>query len=250
MKGVILGICRDATIVDISHEIKPFDILSAAFTLGQAYPCFPVGTIHIVVVDPGVGGERRPLLVEADGHRFVGPDNGVFSFALDADPRFTARRIDASRYFRHPVSTTFHGRDIFAPVAAHLACGVEPTQFGGPVRGPARLNMGKRGSDFPGLYEGIILSVDRFGNLVTSFRLSDIPEIVNTAFEMHVGMGSTFQYREVYSGAPAGALFVISGSSGYLEVSINQGDAATVTGAAPGTSVFVRLPDRIVLENP
>ena len=124
MKGVLLGICPDAQLVDISHEITPYAIAEAAFSLAQAWTCFPEGTVHLIVVDPGVGSSRRPILAEAAGHCFVAPDNGVLTMLYDAAPAHAVREITASRYFRQPVSRTFHGRDIFAPVAAPLANGL------------------------------------------------------------------------------------------------------------------------------
>ena len=130
MKGVILGICPEARLVDISHEVTPYAITEAAYTLAQAWRCFPSGTIHLIVVDPGVGSARRPIVVEAAGHYFVAPDNGVLSMLYDAVPAHAVREISASDFFRQPVSRTFHGRDIFAPTAAHLATGVDPAEFG------------------------------------------------------------------------------------------------------------------------
>ncbi|MDE3196760.1 MAG: SAM-dependent chlorinase/fluorinase, partial [Acidobacteriota bacterium] len=135
MKGVILSICPSARLVDITHEIRPYSILGGAFSLSQAWRYFPKGTVHLVVVDPGVGSSRLPLAAEADGHRFVAPDNGVLSMIGD----FQAFEIREARYFNRPVSQTFHGRDIFAPVAAHLAAGVGPSDFGPRVTDPIRL---------------------------------------------------------------------------------------------------------------
>src|SRR5215469_3727889 len=120
MKGAILSLCPDARLIDITHEIRPYDITGAAFTLSQAWSCFPKGTVHLIVVDPGVGGTRRALIAEAEGHLFVAPDNGILSLV---SPAIAAREITEDQFFRKPVSQTFHGRDIFAPVAAHLAMG-------------------------------------------------------------------------------------------------------------------------------
>src|SRR5580698_5609718 len=121
MKGILLSICPDAQLVDISHEITPYAIAEAAFTLAQAWTCFPEGTVHLIVVDPGVGSARRPILAEAGGHYFVAPDNGVLTMLFASTAKHNAREITTARYFRKPVSQTFHGRDIFAPVAARLA---------------------------------------------------------------------------------------------------------------------------------
>jgi S-adenosylmethionine hydrolase len=233
MKGVILGICPEARLVDISHEIRAFGIEDAAFTLGEAYPCFPKGTIHLVVVDPGVGSARRPLLVEADGHRFVGPDNGVLTLPTERDPKCRVREITAERYFRHPVSNTFHGRDIFAPVAAHLASGAAAARLGRRVADWVRFAK----TDAADGQAGQVLHVDRYGNLITSFRVS---ELTQKTFELVVESTIVSQYSESYSAAPKGQIVVIPGSGGYLEVSVNQGDAAQATGAARGSVVTLR----------
>jgi S-adenosylmethionine hydrolase len=243
MKGVILGICPAATLVDISHEIKAFGIMEAAFVLGQAYPCFPAGTIHLAVVDPGVGSARRPLLLEAHGQRFVAPDNGVLTSPIDSDPRYKAREISAVSYYRQPVSNTFHGRDIFAPVAAHVAAGLPAARIGKRISDPVRLDLPTPGQKVEtGVLRGHILYVDRFGNLITSFRASDAPEIIRGPFE--IALENTVvqsRYEAVYSHAPKGSIFLVTGSSGYLEVSINQGNAALETGATAGSAVVLRL---------
>jgi hypothetical protein len=234
MKGVILGICPDARLVDISHEIKPFGIEDAAFTLSEAYRCFPRGTIHLVVVDPGVGSARRPLVVEADGHRFVGPDNGVLTVPIDRDPKRRVRTITEAEYFRQPVSNTFHGRDIFAPVAAHLARGVAAGRFGPRITDWVRFAHAEKAND---AQTGRVLHVDRYGNLVTSFRVSDLTQ---EPFELVIGSTIVSQYSANYSAVPKGHMVVIPGSGGYLEVSVNQGDAAAVTGASRGSAVTLR----------
>jgi S-adenosyl-L-methionine hydrolase (adenosine-forming) len=139
MKGVILGIQPAATIVDITHEVTPFQIAEAAYLIAQAYPYFPPKTVHVGVVDPGVGTSRRPVLIEAAGQYFVGPDNGIFAMVQEREPKFKARAITASKYFLPAVSQTFHGRDIFAPVAARLLSGVPPARFGKLVQDYLRL---------------------------------------------------------------------------------------------------------------
>jgi S-adenosylmethionine hydrolase len=237
MKGVILGICPDACLVDISHEIRAFGIEEAAIVLGQAYCCFPQGTIHVVVVDPGVGSARRPLLVEAAGHFFIGPDNGALTVPMDRDHRFKAREINAVRYFGRPVSNTFHGRDVFAPIAAHLAGGVSPSKMGRRISDPMRLDFGGPVQEANGCWTGRVLYIDRFGNLVTNFRVADATEIASRGFEMLVGSTTVVRYSEAYASVPAGQAFVISGSSGYLEVSVNKGDASQMTRAEAGSSV-------------
>jgi S-adenosyl-L-methionine hydrolase (adenosine-forming) len=241
MKGVILGICPDARLVDISHEVRAYGIAEAAFVLGQAYWCFPSGTNHLVVVDPGVGSTRRPLVVEADGHRFVAPDNGVLTFPMHRDGGYQAREIGAARYFRKPVSRTFHGRDIFAPIAARLAGGLAIAKIGRLVSDPVLLGLTPPVEVKAGLWSGRILYKDRFGNLVTSFRPDDVPEVTRKPFEMSVGEVSTSSYRVRYSDAPDGEAFVIQGSSGYLEISINQGDAGARAGVGIGAAVTLHF---------
>jgi S-adenosylmethionine hydrolase len=241
MKGVILGICPEARLVDISHEIKAFGIDDAAFTLGQAYPCFPKGTIHLVVVDPGVGSARRPLLAEADGHRFVGPDNGVLTIPMDRDPKCLVREITAERYFRQPVSNTFHGRDIFAPVAAHSAAGAGAAKFGRRISDAARLDFSAPVAAGSGRWSGKILRVDRYGNLVTNFDRETFGEIETERFEVRIGRRKVLRYAGSYTEAPAGLPAVVRGSGGYYEVSINQGDAARELQAKRGDTVELTL---------
>jgi S-adenosylmethionine hydrolase len=241
MKGVMLGICPDAQLVDISHEIPPYAITEAAFTLSQAWSCFPRGTIHLAVVDPGVGSVRRPLLVEAAGHYFVAPDNGVLTMVYHAVRGHEVRAITASGYFRHPVSRTFHGRDIFALVAAHLANGLAPSEFGNPIGDYLRL-----GFSIPALigektWVGTILKVDRFGNLITNFDSETWRRLSTEMFQMGIGGQSVSSMAPNYAAMLEGELFVIEGSAGFLEVSTNRGSAAERLGARSGDPVELRL---------
>jgi S-adenosylmethionine hydrolase len=241
MKGIMLGICPDAQLVDISHEITPFAITEAAFTLWQSWTCFPPGTVHVVVVDPGVGSARRPILVEASGHYFVAPDNGVLTMLYEAVPAHEIREITASRFFREPVSRTFHGRDIFAPVAAHLANGLAPDEFGNRIGDPLQLGFAKPTRTGPATWTGTILKVDHFGNLITNLDSETWSRLASEPFEMKVGRilvsGMASNYAEIQPGSP----FVIAGSAGFLEVSLNRGSAAKTAGARPGDTVELRL---------
>jgi hypothetical protein len=236
MKGVILRICPHASIVDITHECRAYDIREAAFTVGQAYRYFPPKTVHVVVVDPGVGTLRRPILVEAGGQFFVGPDNGVFAFIL-AGEKHKVRAVSNAKYFLAPVSRTFHGRDVFAPVAAHLACGVAPARMGKPIDNylrPGSLEperTARRG------WTGSILKVDRFGNLITNFLASEFPRALEGAFEMRVGLQTVGRIAGHYQQFGPGEVFVIAGSSGYLEVSAGQASAAKLLGVVAGAPV-------------
>jgi S-adenosylmethionine hydrolase len=223
MKGVILGICPAAQLVDITHDVSPYAIAEAGFTLSQAWSCFPAGTIHLVVVDPGVGSARRPVVVEAASHYFVGPDNGIFSMVYRVTPTHVVREISANRYFRHPVSNTFHGRDIFAPAAAHLANGVAPADFG------------ERLTDYcdTGVPAGSVLHIDRFGNIVTSFLAANSRQ----PFTIGIAQRAISRLASNYAEIAPGELFVIEGSAGYLEVCLNQGSAAELLGVTAGTPV-------------
>jgi len=241
MKGTILSICPDAQLVDISHEIAPYAIAEAAYTLSQAWTCFPPGTVHLAVVDPGVGTARRPILVEAAGHHFVAPDNGVLTMVYDAVPDHEALEITASRFFGRPVSRTFHGRDIFAPVAAHLANGLAPDEFGNRVGDPLRPGFSKPTSTGPKTWAATILKVDRFGNLITNLHSESWQRLAAEPFEMRVGTCLVTRMASNYGEMEPGDPFVIMGSGGFLEVSLNQGSAANATGVRSGDRVELRL---------
>jgi S-adenosyl-L-methionine hydrolase (adenosine-forming) len=235
MKGVILGICPRARIVDLSHGVTAFNISEAAFVVAQAYRYFPKKTVHVAIVDPGVGTARRPLVVEAGGHYFVGPDNGVFSMVLNRE-KHKVRAATATHYFLKQPSQTFHGRDIFAPVAAHLAAGVAPAKFGKPIDDFLRpasekpVRTARRG------WTGTILKIDRFGNLVTNFLLEEFPQM-ERGFEMLVGLQIVRTLARTYQECPPGEPFLIVGSSGYVEVSVNEGSAQKVLGCGVGAPV-------------
>jgi S-adenosylmethionine hydrolase len=241
MKGVILGISPGATLVDITHQVSPYEVTEGAFLLAQAYPHFPPKTVHVAVVDPGVGTARRPILLEAAGQYFVAPDNGVLSMIYSREEKRKVRAITAERFFRQPVSQTFHGRDIFAPVAAHLAAGIPPARFGKLIRDYLHrrdfdrpVQTGKR------IWTGAILHVDRFGNMVTNFRPEDIPGLAEgRAFEMALGPYQVAHIARSYAECPPGEPFLIVGSSGYLEISMNQASAARTLGFAAGAPVEI-----------
>jgi S-adenosylmethionine hydrolase len=236
MKGVILGICPNAQIVDISHQVSPYAIGEGAFTIAQVYRYFPAGTVHVGVVDPGVGSARRPIVVEAAEQLFVGPDNGVFGMIL-AREKHTVRLIQNRQYFREPVSHTFHGRDIFAPVAAHLAAGVAPSRIGEILADYVRPPFANPRKKDARTWEGEILKVDRFGNVVTNFRADDFPVLE----ELTVGDAKAQRLVHSYAEAADGELVVIGGSSGYLELSLNQGSAAEKIGCRAGGVCQVRV---------
>jgi S-adenosylmethionine hydrolase len=218
MKGVILDIAPNAQIVDITHEVAPFAIEQGAYLIAQSYACFPKKAVHVVVVDPGVGSSRRAIVVEAADQHFVGPDNGVFSMIMAREKR-RVRAISNEKYFRHPVSRTFHGRDIFAPVAAHIASGIPAARMGKAIRDPVSLDLSRPR----------VLHIDRFGNIVTSLREKPGSIQINGA-----RVSSTAHH---YSEFRPGELFAIEGSSGYIEISMNRGSAAERIGCRPGDEV-------------
>jgi len=240
MKGVILGICRDARIVDISHEAAPFDIAEGAYLISQAWRCFPKQTVHVVVVDPGVGTARRPIVMEAGGHYFVAPDNGVLSMIYSRE-KHKIRLISAERYFRKPVSHTFHGRDIFAPVAAHLANGVPAARMGKTIDDYLRTDFEKPQQTGKRAWSGRILKIDRFGNIVTNFLAADFPGIERRDFLLTVGSQQIGVLARNYAEAGQDELFAIIGSGGYLEVSGNQFSAAQRTGCQTGAAVELNV---------
>jgi S-adenosylmethionine hydrolase len=240
MKGVILGICPQAQIVDISHEVGAFAILDGAYTIAQAYRFFPKKTVHVVVVDPGVGSARRPILLEAAGQYFVAPDNGVLSMIYGRE-KHKVRLISREQYFRQPVSRTFHGRDVFSPVAAHLASGVLPSRMGALI--DDYLRPGFQAAERTGKHTwvGQILKIDRFGNVITSFHADEFPNLEQRDFTLMVGGHEVEVLARHYAEAPPGELVVIVGSGGYLEVSLNQGSAAQVVGCQAGVAVELKL---------
>jgi S-adenosylmethionine hydrolase len=240
MKGVILGICPQAEIVDISHLIGAYEVVEGGFLLAQAYRYFPRGTVHVVVIDPGVGTARRPIVAEAAGQRFVAPDNGVLSM-LYAREKHKVRAITADRYFLKPVSQTFHGRDIFAPVGAHLARGVAPAKMGKLITDYLRLHYEQPVRTARRGWTGAVLKIDRFGNLITNFPAVEFPEIHKRPFEMSVGLETVRHLAHHYAECGPGELFVIVGSSGYLEVSATQASAAKILGCGVGAPLELRI---------
>ena len=245
VKGVILSLEPRARIVDISHEIAPYGIIEAAFVLAQACRYFPPKTVHVVVVDPGVGTSRRPILAEAGGQYFVAPDNGVLSMVY-AREKHKVRAITAERFFLRPVSSTFHGRDIFAPVAAHLARGVAPSRFGRLIADYARGGFAQPARLDNRTWSGQILKIDRFGNLITNFPAAEFAEIESGPFEMLAGACRITRRARSYAEGSPGEVFLIAGSSGYIEIAANQASAAKVTGCPVGAAVTLTFLRRIV----
>jgi len=242
MKGVMLKILPEITLVDICHHVLPCDILDGALTIGMAYKYFPPKTIHLVVVDPGVGSPRRPILVSGDQHFFVAPDNGVLSMVYDKEESFTVRHITSEHYFLRPMSNTFHGRDLFAPVAAWLAKNQQPMSFGEEIMDPVRFTL-PRPRTGDGKVKGVVLKVDNFGNLITNIPADLIPQAFLPDGRCRISVGGkevprvTSTYAEGSPGEPVGIL----GSSGLLEISVNRGNASRTLGAQRGVEVVVEL---------
>jgi hypothetical protein len=240
MKGVIASIAPRVRVVDISHEVPPYGARAARFLLGQSWKWFPEGTVHVVVIDPGVGTSRNALVVEAGAHLFVGPDNGVLSEPLQIkDAR--ARTITNRKLCMKEMSQTFHGRDVFAPVAARLAAGLPAARVGPAaadammVTTDAPVRTGKR------YWQGEVAYVDRFGNLITNFAVRDFPELKTRPFALRAGFEALTELKENYAAGAPGEPVLLAGSSGCLEVAVNQGDAARQLGLALGSPVELEI---------
>ena len=241
MKGAALSVNPDVQLVDLSHEVVPHDIADAGYVLGQAFRYYPAGTVHVAVVDPGVGSERRILAAEVEGHVLMAPDNGLLSVALrGAEPARTIA-VANTAYYRHPVSLTFHGRDVFAPVAAHLTLGVALDAMGAAVADYVRAAVAtaRRGA---GVVEGEVIHVDHFGNLITNISRQDVEALRHESpGELAVSIGATPVgplYR-TYAEVGVGDLLAVIGGGGLLEVSANQSSAADVLGVGRRTAVRV-----------
>ena len=240
MKGVILDVVPDVEIVDICHSVQAYDVLDGALTISQAYSYFPTGTVHMVIVDPGVGTARRPILVSSDRHHFVAPDNGVLSLIYAREERIHVRHVTSEHYFLQPISNTFHARDIFSPVAAYLAKGVDTQKFGDEIIDFVRFNAPKPKPADGHSLRGVILKIDRFGNLITNITEQDAPALFQSeppAFKLTVGKREITEMKNAYALGAPGEVFAIIGSMGYLEVAANRGAAAQLLGVTKGTDV-------------
>lgn len=234
LKGVLLGANPKASIVDLSHDVPPQDVAEAARILAAAVPYFPDGTVFVSVVDPGVGSDRAVVGVETARHFFLAPDNGLLG-ALDGVRRRV--RVSEERYFRKPVSRTFHGRDVFAPVAGRLSRGVDLGRFGPALRSIRTLEAAAPRLRTDGGLEGEIVSIDRFGNLITNIPGELLADL--RGMNIRVGRRSLRALSRTYADARKGALLALVGSTGHLEISVNQGDARRVAGSRKGDRVLV-----------
>ena len=242
MKGTIALTAPSARVIDITHNIPVYNVHAAAFVVNETWPCFPKGTIHVVVVDPGVGSTRRPLLVEAAGQYFVGPDNGVFSM-LYAHAPHKVRVLSNPKMMLGKISRTFHGRDVFAPVAAHLSKGLKTSEFGKPIRDYLQLPLAEPEQVAAHAWRGAILKVDHFGNLITNFREDKFDQIKTRLFELRVARQRIHRLALHYAETEPTELFVIAGSSGYLEIAANQASAAERLGCGAGSSLELEIYD-------
>ena len=237
MKGVMLGINPDLTFVDISHLVPPQDIRSGAFILCQAYPYFPPRTIHLAVVDPGVGTSRKAIAVAAGDQFFVAPDNGLLTYVLERETRAVAYEITAREFFRQPVSATFHGRDVFAPVAAWISRDTPLQRLGSVLNQPVRFGIPSLTRIQDSLLRAAVLAVDQFGNLVTNLKPEDLPRPCTIV----AGGREITRFRATFGEGSPGEMFVVPGSAGYLEIVVRNGSAAAELGLMPGAPIDVIL---------
>ncbi len=241
MKGVILSRCPDAVLVDLSHEVPAFDILGASFLLHTAIHYFPPHAIHLAVVDPGVGGSRRPIAARIAGRTFVAPDNGLLSYQLAAGPLEALHVIAAEAYMLTPVSATFHGRDIFAPAAGHLAAGLPLAALGPEARDPVRLPIPRPRATGDGTVQGQVVWVDRFGNCITNLAATDVAAVAPAGEPAHVLLDRRRLplFRTFEEAGPEGEGALL-GSSGFLELFSRRGNLARRRGVTAGRQVLLQ----------
>lgn len=237
MKGVILKINENAKIIDITHEIERQNIREASFTLRACYKNFLHKTIFVAVVDPGVGSERRAILVETEDYFFIAPDNGLLSFVVNESINSKVFEITNEKFFNHPVSNTFHGRDIFSPSAAHLSNGISPTEFGGEIYDFVTLNEDTPKKISEDKIEAEIIHADHFGNLITNLTKDNLP---NT-FSIKIGNYQINKLREYFSSVEKDEIFMIFGSAGFLEIVANQNSAKKLLNAEINDKITVKF---------
>jgi S-adenosyl-L-methionine hydrolase (adenosine-forming) len=238
MKGVMLGICPDATLVDISHDVPAHDVLAGALELAAACPYFPSGTIFLAVVDPGVGSSRRGIAAEADDFRFVAPDNGVLTGVLDEHPPKRVVELTERKYARPTVSRTFEGRDRFAPAAAWLARGIDLTALGRPAGAIHRLEIPQPRVESDRI-EGEVVRVDHFGNLITNIRRKTFEALAAGPLDIRVGAHQVPRVVSTYADAPRGEVCALFGSTDHLEIAVSGGSAGAALDLRRGAAVHV-----------
>lgn len=240
MKGSILSVNPSASVIDITHLVPPGNIIEGSLVLKDAFSYFPEGTVHVGVVDPGVGGQRRPVLIETERYIFVGPDNGLFSGAVEKEKVLRIIHLTNMAFFRKDRSPTFHGRDIFAPVAAHLSLGADPGEFGEQIERIEEL-YATPALRVEGLITGSVIFVDSFGNLITNISGDDIRSLDDRAIEVTVRGQHIKGVDKTYGDVRKGLLVALIGSSGRLEIAVNSGSASETIGASVGERVTVRV---------
>lgn len=235
MKGAILSIAPDVSLVDVSHQVPPQDVASGAYILSRSYRYFPAGSVHLAVVDPGVGSARRAILVETPEYRFVGPDNGLFSAVLQRESTWNAVEIRNAAYFRPEASPTFHGRDIFGPVAAHLCNGVTLAELGPRIADPVLLNLWSV-QERDKVVAGWIVHVDRFGNAISNIEKR---RMEHEGVRVRAGEFVFDRVCRTYADVPEGRSLALYGSDNTLEIAINGGNAARNLGLKRGDRIIV-----------
>jgi len=236
IKGVIVGLQPNTRVIDITHAIPPGDVEAGAFALAASFAFFPKHTVHLVVIDPGVGTSRAALAVQTERYYFIGPDNGVLSWALAQDPPKTVRRLENPTYFLSSLSQTFHGRDLFAPVAAHLSAGVSIRDLGPEIREYARLPWPETKQEHDRIY-GVVIYIERFGNAITNIHGDGLPWPAKTPLQVRVGRRKAFPVCTAYGSVKSGRPLGIFGSTGYLELAINGGSATQAFGLVKGEPI-------------
>ncbi len=244
MKGVIMNINPEVELVDLCHHVNSYDVFDAAYTIVQSYRYFPSDTIHLIVIDPGVGTARRPILVRTMEYKFVAPDNGVLSLIYEREEAVEVRHITADHYFLNPVSNTFHARDIFSPVVGWLSKGVEVDKFGDVISDYAKFSSPKPKQVSDNLVKGVTLKVDKFGNLITNITPQDVPQLFSDnppPFKIIINSQEVTKLNLAYSMGKPSEIFAIVGSSGFLEICTNRGSAAKALNVTRGAEVGVMI---------
>jgi len=245
LKGVILGINPRAQLVDISHNVTSFSITEAAFSVAAAYPYFPRGTIHVVIVDPGVGSSRRPVAAHIKDQYFVAPDNGALSLVLEAEPQAEVVEAADRRYFLSEVGHTFHGRDVFAPLAAWLSRGIKLEDLGSHLLDPVKLKFPVPEFLPDGNLAGQIIHIDKFGNLISNIPAPILQEALNKSgksnYQIYLGGRSITRIVEYYAQGKEGEPCVLFGSTGRLEIAANKAGADKILGIGLGTKFIVNF---------
>ncbi len=245
MKGVILWISPDVTLVDITHNVKPHDVLEAAFILKNAYRFFPPRSIHLVVVDPEVGSSRRPILVSTENHYFICPDNGVLTFVLEEETLLAAYEITAEHYRRRTVSETFHGRDIFAPAAAWLSRGLKAEHIGEQIKDVKRIDIPAPIALDGNRISGQILHIDRFGNAILNVNIDFLErvdkDVLNKKIQIKSGSVTLTDFKKNYAEGEPGKPFFLLNSSNFLEIAMNKSPAASIMLLKRGSEVQIEI---------